>query len=38
VSFLSLHQPSTSLTCTVVSNWTDGAWPVVKVLHEDLGW
>jgi CubicO group peptidase (beta-lactamase class C family) len=38
VSFLSLHQPSTSLTCTVVSNWTDGAWPVVKVLHEVLGW
>ena len=38
VSFLSLHQPSSSLTCTVVSNWTDGAWPMVKALGELLGW
>jgi hypothetical protein len=37
VSFLSLHQPSASLTWTVVSNWTDGAWPLVKALSEWLG-
>jgi len=37
VSANSLHQPSTSLTRTVISNWTDGAWPVVKVLNDRLG-
>jgi CubicO group peptidase (beta-lactamase class C family) len=37
VSCQSLHQPSTSLTFTVISNWTDGAWPVVSLLHEQLG-
>ncbi|HET8666042.1 MAG TPA: serine hydrolase domain-containing protein [Nocardioides sp.] len=34
VSFLSSHAPSTSTTVTVLSNWTDGAWPVVKLLRE----
>jgi CubicO group peptidase (beta-lactamase class C family) len=37
VSFASLHQPSSSTTCTVVSNWSDGAWPVVRLLDEQLG-
>jgi CubicO group peptidase (beta-lactamase class C family) len=37
VSFLSSHTPSTSTTVTVISNWTDGAWPLVKLLDERLG-
>jgi CubicO group peptidase (beta-lactamase class C family) len=36
VSFRSLHDPETDTTCTVVSNWTDGAWPLAKVLTERL--
>ena len=36
VSFRSLHHPETDTTCTVVSNWTDGAWPLSKVLTERL--
>ena len=36
VSFASLHWPSSGTTCTVVSNWSDGAWPVVRVLRERL--
>jgi CubicO group peptidase (beta-lactamase class C family) len=34
VSFTSLHQPSSSITCTVIANWTDGAWPIVGLLRE----
>jgi CubicO group peptidase (beta-lactamase class C family) len=37
VSFASLHQPSTSVTYTVISNWSRGAWPVVRVLNDQLG-
>ena len=37
VSAHSLHQPSTSLTFTVISNWTDGAWPLVQLLDGQLG-
>jgi CubicO group peptidase (beta-lactamase class C family) len=37
VSFTSLHQPSTSTTCTVISNWTTGAWSMVRLLDERLG-
>ena len=37
VSFLSLHQPSSTTTYTVMSSWTDGAWPVVRLLDERLG-
>ena len=37
VSFASLHQPSTSVTYTVISNWSEGAWPVVALLDERLG-
>jgi CubicO group peptidase (beta-lactamase class C family) len=32
VSFTSLHQPTSQVTYTVVSNWSDGAWPVVREL------
>ena len=36
VSFRSWHVPTSSLTYTVVSNTTDGAWPVARALHERL--
>ncbi len=36
VSFTSLHEPSQELTWTVVSNWTDGAWPIVTLLNDQL--
>ena len=34
VSFMSVHDPAPGLTYTVLSNTTDGAWPVQKVLRE----
>jgi hypothetical protein len=37
VSFASLHQPSSALTCTVISNWSRGAWPIIKLLNDRLG-
>jgi CubicO group peptidase (beta-lactamase class C family) len=37
VSFTSLHQPSQEVTYTVISNWTDGAWPMVALLNDQLG-
>ena len=37
VSFASLHQPSSSLTYTVIANWSDGAWPIVRLLDNRLG-
>jgi CubicO group peptidase (beta-lactamase class C family) len=37
VSFRSLHDPRTDTTCTVISNWTDGAWPIARRLAELLG-
>jgi CubicO group peptidase (beta-lactamase class C family) len=33
VSFTTLHDPQTDTTCTVVSNWTDGAWPLVRLTN-----
>ena len=36
VSFRSLHDPRADMTCTVISNWTDGAWPIAKRLAEGL--
>lgn len=36
VSFDSLHQPSSSITYTVISNQTAGVWPIVRVLDERL--
>jgi CubicO group peptidase (beta-lactamase class C family) len=37
VSMGSAYTPSTSTTVTVLSNWTDGAWPVIQALDERLG-
>ena len=36
VSFRSTHDPHDDLTITVVSNWTDGAWPIARLLAERL--
>ncbi len=36
VSMTSLHDPSQELTWTVISNWTDGAWPLVNLLNDQL--
>ena len=37
VSFASLHQPTSSITYTVISNWSDGAWPIVGLLSDRFG-
>jgi CubicO group peptidase (beta-lactamase class C family) len=37
VSFRSVHDPVSDLTHTVISNTTDGAWPVTRFLAEALG-
>ena len=37
VSALTMHVPSAALTYTVVSNSSDGAWPVGRLLGETLG-
>jgi CubicO group peptidase (beta-lactamase class C family) len=37
ISAGSSRRPSTATTVTVVSNWTDGAWPVIELLDERLG-
>lgn len=37
VSFSSLHQPSSSITYTVISNWSEGAWPIIELLDDQLG-
>ena len=34
ISFLSTCRPSTGAVTTVISNWTDGAWPIVRFLRE----
>jgi len=36
VSFYSVHDPNTGATWTVLSNSTDGAWPVARLLSESL--
>ena len=36
VSFRSLHHSATDTTCTVASNWSEGAWPLAKMLTERL--
>ncbi|MGE0308901.1 MAG: serine hydrolase domain-containing protein, partial [Acidimicrobiia bacterium] len=33
ISFRSVHRPSTAVTWTVASNWTDGAWPLADELE-----
>jgi CubicO group peptidase (beta-lactamase class C family) len=37
VSFRSLHDPATDTTCSVIANWSDGAWPVARYLAGALG-
>lgn len=37
VSAVSLHDPGRGVTYTVLANWTDGAWPIVKRLDAELG-
>ena len=36
-SFRSLHDPHDDVTATVLSNWSDGAWPVARFLEERFG-
>jgi CubicO group peptidase (beta-lactamase class C family) len=37
VSFASLYQPSSAITYTVISNWSEGGWPITTLLHDRLG-
>jgi CubicO group peptidase (beta-lactamase class C family) len=37
VSFRTVHNPGDDITHTVISNTTDGAWPVTTFLDESLG-
>ena len=37
VSFRTVHDPEADVTHTVVSNTSDGAWPVTRLLGERLG-
>ena len=37
VSFRSVHVPARDLTHTVLSNTTDGAWPIARHLRDRLG-
>jgi CubicO group peptidase (beta-lactamase class C family) len=37
VSFRTTHEPATNLTHTVIANWSDGAWPIVRRINELLG-
>lgn len=34
VSFWSSHDPGSGTTRTVISNWTDGAWPIAGILDD----
>jgi CubicO group peptidase (beta-lactamase class C family) len=36
VSFWSAHDPGSGATSTVISNTTDGAWPIARLLREQL--
>jgi CubicO group peptidase (beta-lactamase class C family) len=37
VSFRSVHDPASTTTHTVISNTSDGAWPITHLLNERLG-
>ena len=37
VSFRSLHDPERGTTLTVISNWSNGAWPMLEALQLALG-
>ena len=36
VSFWSAHDPERTVTATVISNTSDGAWPIARLLAERL--
>lgn len=36
VSFRSVHDPETTSTWTVISNTSEGSWPMEEVLDRDL--
>lgn len=36
VSFRSVHDPRSAITCTVISSSSDGAWPIARRLGESL--
>ncbi len=36
-SFSSLHNPHEDVTATVISNWSEGAWPFGRMFQERLG-
>jgi CubicO group peptidase (beta-lactamase class C family) len=36
VSFRTVHDPGSHATCTVISNTSDGAWPVTRFLEDRL--
>jgi CubicO group peptidase (beta-lactamase class C family) len=36
VSFRTSHEPGSSTTCTVMSNWTNGAWDLARALEQQL--
>jgi hypothetical protein len=36
VSFTSVHDPVGAITYTVISNSTNGAWPVTRLLEQRL--
>jgi len=37
VSFHTAHDPRAQVTCTVISNTSDGAWPIARLLVDRLG-
>ena len=37
VSFSSLHNPHDDVTATVISNWSDGAWPLGRFFQQQFG-
>jgi CubicO group peptidase (beta-lactamase class C family) len=37
VSFRSLHDPRSDVTATVVSNWSNGAWDLARLLDDRFG-
>ena len=37
VSFSSLHNPHDDVTATVISNWSEGAWPFGRMFQERFG-
>ena len=36
VSFASVHQPTSLITYTVISHWSEGAWPIIRLLSDRL--